>query len=489
MQKQKDNSILKQKTFSGIMWKFFEKSSMQLISIIVQIVLARLLLPSDYGIIGYLMLFINLSEVFIQQGFTTALIQKKNADELDYSSVFFANLIMSVVIYVIFFFLAPFVAWFYDEPKLIVTMRILSINVIIGAFSAVHNAIMAKNLEFKKSFIRGLAYIISYGVSGILLAYFGFGVWSLIISRLFGLSVGAIVLWVTVKWKPSLHMSTQRLRVLFGYSSKVLGSNLLNTVYNNINPLIIGKFYESEDLGYYQRGQNIPISIMTAVDGSMNEVMYPTFSKLQDNTLALKSALRRSMRLSLYIILPFLIGLFVTAKPLTLLLLTEKWLTSVPYMQLTCIICMFWPLTARTHALNAMGKSGLTFKLSIISKIISLALILIMAKFGVTMIMIGNIIASTINFFITSMIMSSHLNYSLIEITKDILPQIMLSAFMGAIVYCVQFLGFSSLITLLIQIPVGVFVYIALSKLFHIDSFDYLLSTIKGIFGKKKKES
>ena len=236
MQKQKDNSSIKQKTLSGIMWKFFEKVSLQLTTIVVQIVLARLLLPSDYGIIGYLTLFISVSDVFIQQGFTTALIQKKDADQVDYSSVFFANIVMSIIIYFIFFCIAPIVAWFYDEPYLVITMRVLSLNVIIGALSAVHNAIMAKNLEFKKSFIRGLAYIVSYAASGILLAYLGFGVWALIISRLFGLSIGAITLWITVKWKPSLVMSNIRLKRLFGFGSKVLGTNLLNTLYNNINP-------------------------------------------------------------------------------------------------------------------------------------------------------------------------------------------------------------------------------------------------------------
>ena len=227
---------------------------------------------------------------------------------------------------------------------------------------------------------------------------------------------------------------------------------------------------------------------MTAVDGSMNEVMYPTFSKLQEEIILLKNALRRSMRLSLYLVLPLLTGLLVTAEPLTRILLTDKWLPSVPYMQLTCIICMFWPLTARTHALNAIGKSGLTFKLSIISKSISLLLIVFMAPYGVKMIMVGNIIASSINFLITSVIMSSNLNYSLFEVLKDILPSALLSFFMGAIVYSIQFIGLGNWITLLIQVPVGVIIYYLGSKIFHIDSFEYLISTVKGLFGRKKKK-
>ena len=252
---------------------------MQGAGVVIQIILARLLTPGDYGIIGYLNLFILLSDVFIQQGFTTALIQKKNADETDCSTVFYANIIMSVLIYFLLYFTAPLIAIFYHEDYLIPTMRVLALNVIIGAFSAVHNALMLKNLGFKKSFFRGLAYILTYGFSGIIMAKNGFGVWSLIGARLLGLFVGAIVLWCSVKWKPKALFSGERLKNLFTYSSNVLGTNLLNTLFNNVSSLIIGHYYQKEDLGYYQRGQNIPQAIMSAVDGSLNEVMYPTFSK------------------------------------------------------------------------------------------------------------------------------------------------------------------------------------------------------------------
>lgn len=488
MSTQKNDQSLKSKSFSGVIWKFSEKACMQGAGVIIQIILARILMPSDYGIIGYLNLFILLSDVFIQQGFTTALIQKKNTDDVDCSSVFFANIIMAIAIYLILFFAAPFIALFYHEDYLIPTLRVLALNVIIGAFSAVHNALMQKNLEFKKSFIRGLAYIFAYGISGIVLAKLGFGVWALIIARLFGLVVGAVVLWVTVKWRPILVLSIGRLKELFKFSSKVLGTNLLNTIFNNVNSLIIGHYYENEDLGFYQRGQSIPQAVMSAIDGSMNEVMYPTFSKLQDNITALKKAVRRSMRLSMFVVFPLLMGLLVTSKQLTVVLLTEKWLPSVPYMQLTCVICMFWPLSARTHALNAMGKSNVTFKLSLLSKAISLSMILVMVRYGVLMIMIGTIIASFINFFIISIVVSKYLNYNLLELFTDITPSLLLVLFMGAVVYSVQFIGLNDALTLLIQIPVGVIVYIFGSKALHIDSYEYLINTVKGLLHKQKKE-
>ena len=480
-----ESNIIKQKAIRGILWKFLEKISTQCISIVVQIILARLLLPEDYGMIGYLMVFINISEVFLAQGFTTSLIQKKNADQLDFSTVFFANLVMSVLIYAVFFIIAPYVAIFYDEPKLTELMRVLSFMVIIGSFSAVHNAALSKQLEFKKSFLRGLANTVAYGIFGICFACLGFGVWALVYAKLIGAVVGAIVLWITVKWKPTFTFSFSRLNSLFRFSSRVLGTNLLNTIFNNINPLIIGKFYSSAALGQYQRGQNIPQTIMTAIDGSMSEVMYPTFSEMQDKIESVKSALRRSMKLSMYLVLPMLFGLLVIAKPLTLVLLTEKWLPSVPYMQITCVICMFWPLSARTHALNSMGKSRVTFRLSLISKVLSLFCIVMLARVSVLAIMVGNIFVSLVGMILTSIYVNKYINYSLRELMKDILPMILLSLFMGACVYSVQFFHMNNWMTLLIQVLLGIGIYIGISKLFKIESYTYMIAMVKK-FDKRK---
>ena len=472
---------IKERSISGFVWKLLEKGGSQIISMVIQVVLARLLSPDDYGLIGYLTLFVNISDVFIQQGLTTALIQKKSADEKDFSSVFFANIGISLIIYIIFWGIAPCISIFYHEPHLTILMRVLSLSVIIGAFSAVHNAILSKNLDFKKSFYRGLANTITYGIFGIVFALLGYGVWSLVYGRLIGLSVGAVILWVTVEWKPRNIFSIKRVKYLFSFSSKVLGTNLLNTLFNNINSLIIGRFYTSADLGYYQRGQNIPQTIMTSIDGSMTEVMYPTFSLLQTDLHQLKSAMRRSMKLSMYIVFPVLIGLFTISDSLTRVLLTEKWLPSVPYMKLTCIICMFWPLSARTHALNAIGKSNITFKLSLFGKCISLIFLLVLARFGVICIMYGTILTSCLTFFLTSYYVKQYLNYSILELSKDIFPSILLSLIMGIVVSVVGRIQYSINIILFLQIIFGIIVYIVGSIIFKIDSFYYLLSYIKKI--------
>ena len=476
---------LKRKSKTGIIWKLFEKSSIQVASMVIQIILARILLPEDYGIIAYLTIFIALSDTFIKQGLTTALIREKNTDDRDFSSVFYANLAISFIIYGILYLIAPYISIFYNEPRLTSIMRVLSLQVIIGAFGSVHEAVMSRNLEFRKNFVRSLANVIVYGVSGVIFAYLGFGVWSLVLSRLAGLVVGTIVLWLTVKWFPRLKFSMKRLRHLFGFSSKVLGTNLLNTLFNEINSLIIGRKYSTADLGLYQRGQNMPQTLMLAVDGSISEVSYPMFSKIQEDKIKLKNALRRVVKLSTYVVFPCLVGLLVMAEPLTVLLLTEKWLPSVPYMRLTCIICLFWPLSARIHAINAIGKSTATFVLSIITKVITLVLLFVLIGYGIVAIMWGTIFASIIHFFVTSYLTNKYLSYSLKELLLDLLPTIVITAIMGFAVYSVIFLNLSALATVLIQLLLGIIIYIALSMIFRIDSFKYLLGNVKRVIGGK----
>lgn len=481
-------SNLTGQAMGGFVWKFLEKFASQGMQLIIQIILARLLLPEEYGLVGLLTIFITISDTFILQGLTTALIQKKNPDEKDFSSVFFSNIAISLLLYAILFISAPLVAEFYKEEQLTGMMRVLSLNVIIGAFPAVHNAILSRALDFKKSFFRNIANVLTQGIVGIFLAYQGFGAWAMVYSKTAGVFVGAVVLCFTVKWHPRKIYSIKRVKSLFSFSSKVLGTNLLNTIFNNIHSLIIGRFYTTESLGYYQRGQQIPQAVMSSFDGSMTEVLYPVFSKVQSDFARLKKALRKSIKTSMYITLPILMGLLVTAKPLTLFLLTEKWLPSVPFMQLACIICMFWPLSHRTHALNAIGKSNVTLKISLISKGITLALIFACLPFGIYAIMLGSIGASIISFFITSFFINKYLQYSLKEICLDLLPIILLAGGMGTIVYCVNFLKLNSLLTLAIQIPLGITIYVAGSIIFKFESFYYLLNIIKGLLKTKKEK-
>lgn len=484
----KSEQNLKERAIDGAIWKFAEKLGMQLMQIVIQIVLARILLPEDYGIIGLLSIFINISDVFILQGFTTALIQKKDADSIDYSSVFFANFLMSVAIYVVFYLISPSVAQFYKTPALCNVMRVMSINIIIGAFCAVHNAIVSKNLQFKISFLRNIANTITQGVVGIGMACMGCGVWSLVGSKIAGTFIGMVILCVTVKWKPQFVFSRQRIKGLFQYSSKVLVTNLLNTFFNNIHSLIIGRYFSTVDVGYYQRGQQIPQAAMTAVDGSLTEVLYPTLSLLQNEPERLKKALRRSMKTSMYIILPMLTGLLITARPLTLLLLTDKWLPSVPFMQLTCLITMFWPLSARSHALNAIGRSDVSLKLSIISKLLTLVMIVVCIPLGIYAIMWGTLLASFASFWITSFYTEKYLNYSVKELFSDIGGSIILSVGMAFVVVILSKVKMPSFLSLILQILVGIVFYIGASAVLHLESYEYLMGMVRPILRKILKK-
>ena len=478
---------LSKKAASGMIWKLLEKISAQGMSLIIQIVLARLLLPEEYGLVGLLSIFITISDVFILQGLTTALIQKKDADDIDFSSVFFANIAVSLVLYGILFLTAPLVASFYKESRLTDIMRVLSLNVVIGAIPAVHNAILSRQLDFRKSFYRNISNVLTQGAVGITLALLGFGAWAMVFSRLAGMLVGTVVLCATVKWKPIRVFDTHRVKQLFSYSSKVLATNLLNTVFNNIHSLIIGRAYSAADVGHYQRGQQIPQSMMSAVDGSLTEVLYPTFSKCQSDLTLLKSAVRKSVSTSMFVVLPLLMGLLAVAEPLTLMLLTEKWLPSVPFMQLSCIVCMFWPLSHRSHALNALGKSNITLKLSLISKATTLVMIFVCLRAGIYAIMLGSIFASFIGVCISSYYVKKYIGYTVKELLCDVLPSLLLSLVMCGCVLAVGLLKLPTIVILALQVIAGVAVYVGLSAVFRLKAFAWMLNMLKNIIHKKIK--
>lgn len=463
----------------GVVWKLMEKVGGQFVQFIIQIVLARLLLPEDYGIIGLVTIFITVSDVFLQQGLPTALIQKENADRKDYSSVFYANIGVAIIIYIILFCISPWIAKFYNEDKLTLIMRVLALNVIVGSISAVHNAILSKRLEFKQSFYRNMSNILTQGIVGIYLAYRGWGVWALVISKVAGTLVGTIILAISVHWKPELYFSWNRIRELFKFGSKILGSNLLNTVFNNIHSLIIGHYFNTTDLGYYQRGQQIPQTIMTAIDGSMNEVLYPTLSNMQDDIYMLKNALRRSMKLSMFVVIPMLMGLIAISDALVVILLTDKWSSCVPFMKLACIICMFWPLSARTHAINAIGRSDITFKISLVSKIITIVFIFLCIRGGIYAIMLGTILASFIAFWITTYYTQKLIYYTVKELWKDIGGTLILSLVMCVLVSGIQYFQLNMYIELFIQIIVGVFVYVMGAKVFKMENYKYIIDMLK----------
>lgn len=484
-----ENSNTTNKVFSNFIWRFAERCGAQGVTFVVSIVLARLLDPSVYGTVALVTVFTTIMQVFVDSGMGSALIQKKDADDLDFSSVFYFNIMMCSVLYLIMFVAAPFIAAFYKTPELTSVVRVLSLILIISGVKNVQQAYVSKNMLFKKFFFSTLGGTIGAAIVGITMAYLGFGVWALVAQMLFNTAVDTTILWITVKWRPKKMFSLERLKGLFSYGWKLLVSSLIDTVYRDLSQLIIGKKYSKNDLAQYNQGSKFPALIVSNINTSIDSVLLPTMSKEQDNPEIVKSMTRRSIKISTYIIMPFMVGLAVCAEPLVSLILTDKWLPCVPFLRIFCFSYAFWPIhTANLNAIKAMGRSDLFLILEILKKAIGLIAILITMWISVMAMAYSLIVTSVLSQLINSYPNKKLLNYSYAQQFKDMLPQICASLFMGVVVYCVQFLGFNSLITLLIQVPVGVLLYVGISKLFRIDSFEYVIATVKGLFATKNKK-
>ncbi|MGN0575219.1 MAG: lipopolysaccharide biosynthesis protein [Ruminococcus sp.] len=475
------------KVLSNFFWRFFERCGAQGVTFIVSIILARLLDPDVYGTVALVTVFTTIMQVFVDSGMGNALIQKKEADDLDFSSVFFFNIAVCSLLYLIMFIAAPFIAAFYKMPELTSVIRVLSLILIISGVKNVQQAYVSRNMQFKKFFFSTIGGTIGAAVVGIVMAYLGFGVWALVAQMLFNAAVDTIILWITVKWRPKMMFSFQRLKSLFSFGWKLLASSLLDTVYNDLRQLIIGKIYSKNDLAFYNQGKKFPHLIVTNINTSIDSVLLPTMSKAQDDKNAVRSMTRRAIKTSTYIMMPVMIGLAVCAEPLVSLILTDKWLPCVLFLRVFCITYAFYPIhTANLNAIKAMGRSDLFLKLEILKKIIGLTAILITMWISVEAMAYSLLVTTLLNQIINSWPNKKLLGYSYLEQIKDMLPQIGLSLLMGAAIYLVQLAGFSNIFTLCIQIPLGMILYIALSKLLHIESFEYVISMLKSFKNRGK---
>lgn len=476
----------KKDIMSNFIWRFLERCGAQGVTLIVSIVLARLLDPKVYGTVALVTVFTTIMQIFVDSGMGNALIQKKDADDLDFSSVFYFNVCMCSVLYLIMFFAAPFIASFYKMPELTSVIRVLSFILVISGVKNVQQAYVSRHLMFKKFFFATLGGTIGAAVVGILMAYLGYGVWALVAQMLFNAIVDTIILWITVKWRPKKMFSFNRLKGLFSFGWKLLVSALLETIYNNLRQLIIGKVYTKDDLAFYNNGEKYPQYLVNNINAAIDSVLLPTMSNEQDHPERVKSMTRRAIKTATFIIMPLMVGFAVCARPIISLLLTDKWLPCVPYLRIFCISCAFWPIhTANLNAIKAMGRSDLFLKLEIIKKIIGIIAIVSTMWISVMALAYSMLAISFISQVVNAWPNKKLLNYSYSEQIKDILPQIGLSLLMGIIVYSLSFLHLSALITLILQVPVGMIVYIIGSRFFHIESFEFIISVLKS-FRKKK---
>ena len=464
--------------FYNLFWRFAERCGAQAVSLVVSIILARLLAPEAYGTIALAMVFINILQVFVDSGMGTALIQKKDADDLDFSSVFYFNLAACLVLYAGLFLAAPSIAQFYGDPALTALVRALSLTVVVSGVRNIQQSYVSRHLLFKRFFFSTIGSTLASAVVGIAMAYAGFGVWALVGQSLSNVVTGTIILWATVPWRPRRMFSWQRLKGLLSFGWKLLVSSLLDTGYNNLRSLIIGKLYSSADLAYYNQGDKLPNLVITNINASIDSVLLPTMANEQDDPARVRSMTRRAIKTSTYVMAPLMMGLAACAEPLIRLILTEKWLPCVPFLRIFCITYMFWPIhTANLNAIKALGRSDLFLKLEIVKKAVGLVLLLCTMRHGVMAMAYSLLLSSVLSQIINSWPNRKLLRYHYLNQLADILPALLLACAMGLAVYCIQFLGWGDLPTLCVQIPVGAALYLAGSALLRLDSFLYLRST------------
>lgn len=470
----------KQKVVSNLIWRFMERFGSQLVSFVVQIVLARMLAPSVFGTVAKVTIITSILLVFVDSGMANSLIQKKDPDDLDFSSVFFFNLAFCLVLYAGLFAAAPAIARFYKDAQLTAIIRVLGLTVVVAGVKNVQQAYVSKTLQFKRFFFATLGGTLLSAVVGIAMVYAGFGVWAIVAQQLTNVTVNTGILWLTVGWKPKWMFSFARLKGLLSYGWKLLVSGLLDTVYNKLREILIAVFYTDADLAFYNRGMTYPNLLVENINASIDSVLLPVLSAEQEHREQVRSMTRRAIRISTYVMMPLMMGLAVCAEPLIRLLLTEKWLPCVPYLRIFCFSYAFYPLhTANLNAIKAMGRSDLFLKLEIIKKIIGVAVLAITLPYGVYAMALSLLFTSVLSQLINSWPNAKLLGYSYAKQLKDMLPAILLSVVMGLAVYPVTLLGWSDWLTLPVQVVLGAAVYVAGSVIFKLDSFNYLLSILK----------
>lgn len=475
-----ETKSLKQKVFSGVFWKFLERSSVQLMQIAVQIILARLLLPTDFGMVAIVMVFIYIADIIVQSGFSTALIQKKYPDNLDYSSVFFFSIGLSILFYTIIYLITPVISAFYKMPLLKVLLPVLAITLIPGSLNSVQIAYAEKQMNFKILFKCNLFSIIISSTASIIMAFMDFGVWALVVQKLGYQFLFSFFLFFSIEWKPSFIISLTRLKEIYNYGIFILGVSLIERIYNESLNLIIGKIYGPSQLAYYNRGQSFPVMFLGNINDGTQAVMFSALSSKQENKEILKTMTARNLKSISLIVVPVLIGLFVTSKSLILLLLTEKWLSCQFFLQVSCVKYLFYPLySSNIQVLKVLGKSKVYFNYVIFHKIILFAIIIIILKKGIEILILTDAIVFIIYSLISSVPNKKYIGYGCKEQFMDLFPIYLISFVMSLFIYTINFLNFTIMVTLLLQITGGLLIFVYLAYKLRLESLYYIRDLIK----------
>ena len=471
---------LSDQSLSGILWLFLDKLGSSSINFLITIVLARLLLPEDFGLVAMVMIFFELSSVFVESGFSTALIREKTISEIDKSTTFIFNLISSVALYVVLFLCAPLIASFFEQPLLTWIVRVMGLNLIIESVAIIQRSTLTQQIDFKtQTKARFLAVVIS-GVVGVGLALAGFGVWALVVRiGVMGLMETAS-LWRLNPWKPSMHFSKASFRKLFGFGSKILSAAILDKFFTHIYKVVIGKFFSAASLGFYTQAGTFTNMVINTMFRTIQRVTYPVLSKLQDDLEKLKDGYRKVLKLSSFIIFPSMMLLGVLAEPIIVTLVGEKWLPSVPFLQLLCLSGATYHLTTvNLNMLLVLGRSDLSLKLEVIKKIIIGIAIFIGLKYGIYGLVVSEVVSTYINLLLNAYFSKKLLNYSLPQQLRDILPTMLISLLMGVLVYFIQILPYpNTFLHMLLGLVFGGLTYLGLHLLIRTDEMSMIRKLI-----------
>lgn len=484
-----DNSQLKKSAFTGMLWKLAERIGAQAVTLLINIILARLLMPEDYSVVSVVNVFFAFCNVFIVGGFNTALIQKKDADERDYASVIIVSVAISVVLYAALFVAAPWISGLYDKPLLTPVFRVMGITLVIDAVKAVLYAYVSNQLQFRKFFYATLCGTVTSAVIGVAMAMTGFGPWALVAQKMVSSVADTVVLMITSKFRVKLRLSMQRIRSLFSYGWKIFVATIISTIYDQCNPLIIGLRFSTVDLSFYSKGQSFPQALNSSLDGALTSVLFPVMAKVQDDTRAVLSYTRKFMRTASYVIFPVMVGFLAVSDSFVRVLLTEKWMGASIYIKIFCITYMFNIIqNGNLQTIRAIGRSDIILKLEVIKKTLYFAVIfatVLLAKRPETL-----ALATVVNTAVATAVNTAPnrklIGYRYRDQIADIVPNLLLSVVMGVVVYALNLLSISPLVLLLLQALTGVVVYVGLSVLTRNESFFYLLQMLRQFTLKKR---
>lgn len=475
-------------TLKNLGWKFMERMSAQLVQLVVSIVLARILSPSDYGAVAMVAIFVTIANVLIEGGFSSALIQKKNADDVDFSTVLYFSIVFSLILYGLLYLVAPIISSFYGEEYKILTpvLRVLGIQMIIFAVNSVQQAYVQREMMFKNFFWATLVGTLCSAIVGLSMAYLGFGIWAIVSQQLTASFINTLTLYFVTRKLPILAFSFDRLRSLFDYGVKLLGASMLVTGYQEIRALIIGKLYTAQDLAFFDRGKQFPSLVVTNINSSIAAVLFPKMAKEQDSIEHIKRTTRISIRFSSYIMCPIMFGLAAVSEPFIRIVLTEKWLGCVPLMQWFCLVFLFMPIhTANMQALKAIGRSDTYFKLELIKKTIELISLLAVVCISVDAIVINMAVLTTLFTIINATPNRKLLNYSYTEQIKDIFPSIIMSTIMLLIILTFNhFVILEDWMTILLDLLIGSVFYLVMSMITNNSEYTYIINTLRRKYGK-----